>query len=316
MTKLVLTIEPNRSSSVVRVRIQAGETIAPALRVVQVTYNGKTVRLRRQPESAAIADFATAGGTQSLEIDFGGPMPAGAIIFPEQATGITSPLPQLLNDATGQLESRAQIWHPEHSPMRLKTLVSSLFAYNAHLAYLPCTFAGLTELREVPESLFFPLIYAKSFAGTFMGTGLTKVSRQMFAANGQAEDFSHCFANCTSLKEVPEDLFAANRLARNFESTFEASALQKIPAGLFRNTRKKGLFVRTFAATFVREVPAALMRDLAPLTVDGMFEPLQPLEHDPLRLKAGPVFSEDFFADTRTASGVPTLSADAEVHLL
>ncbi|MGN1209664.1 MAG: hypothetical protein ACI4SV_05130, partial [Duodenibacillus sp.] len=116
---------------------------------------------------------------------------------------------------------------------------------------------------------------------------------------------------CPNLREVPEDLFAANRLARNFESTFEGSALQKIPAGLLRNTRGRGLFVRTFAATPVREVPEGLMRGLCPVTVDGMFEPAGTLEHDPMRIKAGPKFSEDFFADTLCAAGVPTVSTDS-----
>ena len=48
------------------------------------------------------------------------------------------------------------------------------------------------------------------------------------------------------------------------------------------------------------------MNGTEPLNVDGMFEPAQPLEHDPMNIKAAADLPQDFFEATRTAAGVPT----------
>lgn len=306
MTKLVLDIVPTKKVSMVRVRIPAGETIAPTLQNVTVTYGKETQTRKRVLESATVIEFTSLPDVQKLSIDFGGPMPAGTLILPEQTGAIASPIPPLVNDATGALTPLGYIWHPEHPPVELKTLVSSLFAHNTHLVALPGTFSRLPNLTEVPESIFFPLIYIKSFAGVFALSGISQVSRQLFTANLQAEDFTESFAGCKNLKAVPEELFSTNAQAHIFDRLFAQSGLADIPEKLFWPTRKKGSFVETFARSCVTQIPPKLMNNLEPVDVDGMFEPAKLQEHDPENLKAACRFPTEFLIDTLKAAGVPT----------
>lgn len=165
MTKFVAEITVGKRDRLVTLRIPAGNTIAPSLRQVSVTFDGETSHHHREPISSTVLEYHPMPGTHRLEIDFGGPMPAATLILPEQTTAIISPIPALYNDATGMLSTAGHIWNPIKPPRQLTHLVSSLFAHNTHLVALSGTFAGLTALTEVPESLFFPLIYARTFTG-------------------------------------------------------------------------------------------------------------------------------------------------------
>lgn len=86
-----------------------------------------------------------------------------------------------------------------------------------------------------------------------------------------------------------------------------------LTAGLL--AKSLGLPVKRFiAATNVNDtVPRFLhggqMTDTEPVNIDGMFEPAERLPHDPMNIKAAPVFSQDFFDATRLATGVPTKRA-------
>lgn len=309
MTKLVLEIVPTKKVSMVRVRIPAGSIVAPSLQNVTVSYGKDTQTRRRVPESATVIEFTSLQETQKLTIDFGGPMPAGTLILPEQTGAIVSPIPPLVDDTNATLTPFGAIWHPKYPPAGLKSIVSSLFAHNTHLVALPGTFARLPLLTTVPESLFFPLIYLKSFAGVFALSGLTEVSRQLFTANLQAEDFTESFAGCKNLKKVPEDLFSTNAQAHIFDRLFAESGLSEIPEKIFWATRKHGSFIETFARSDVSEIPAGLMKNLEPSNVDGMFEPARILDHDPMHLKSACRFPSQFLADTLRATGVPTKHA-------
>lgn len=155
MTKFVAEITVGKRDRLVTLRIPAGNTIAPSLRQVSVTFDGETSHHHREPISSTVLEYHPMPGTHRLEIDFGGPMPAATLILPEQTTAIISPIPALYNDATGMLSTAGHIWNPIKPPRQLTHLVSSLFAHNTHLVALSGTFAGLTALTEVPESLFF-----------------------------------------------------------------------------------------------------------------------------------------------------------------
>ena len=306
MTKLVLEITPDKREPFVVVRVVAGPAIAASCANIIVEYANQTEVRRRQVDSVTEIALKTAQTKQQMTIDFGGPLPAGVLILPEQTTAILQPVPQLVEDGTGTIATHARIWHRDYPPQRLNSLVSALFAHNTHLTHLEYTFAGLPELKSVPESLFFPLIYTVSFVGVFAQSGLESVNRQLFAANLQAEDFSQAFLRCRNLEHVPEELFSGTAQARSFNGTFAESGLVDIPPRLFAGVRRRSSFVGTFARTPVRVVPPGLMRGLEPSNVDGMFEPEQGLDHDPIKIKAGPEFPQDFFDDTRMACGVPT----------
>lgn len=306
MTALILTIEPNKKRTSVRLRIPAGSAIAPELRQVHIDYGRTSRTYTRQPESALVVEFASLNTTARMSIDFGGPMPAGVLMLPEQVTGIDAPLPVLADDATGQLSSVCTIWHPDVLPVQLDHVVSSLFAHNTHLRSLKNTFAGLTALTSVPEALFFPLIYVSSFERTFAGSGIGQVHRQLFAANLQAADFTGCFEGCKALTHVPEDLLGVQTQAHIFDRMFADSALASIPAKLFAHTRAGGSFVQTFARTPIKSVPAGLFAGLDPRDVDGLVEPAHTIAHDPMHLLSAPKFAPDFFEATVSAAGVPT----------
>ena len=306
MTKLVLDITPSKRDPIVSLRFIAGSAIAAACSTITVTYGNQTEVRRRQVESMTVIEFRTLANTERMTIDFDGPLPSGVLVLPEQTTAISLPIPVLVDDATGALATHAHIWHRDYPPQRLSSLVSALFAHNTHLTHLEYTFAGLPELKAVPESLFFPLIYCVSFAGVFAQSGLEQVNRQLFAANLQAENFSNAFLRCKNLSSVPEELFSSNSQARNFNGTFAESGLTEIPGRLFSGVRRRSSFIETFAHTPVKVVPPGLMRGLEPVNIDGMFEPARAAEHDPIKIKAGPSFPQDFFDDTRNAVGVAT----------
>ena len=306
MTFLILDIEPNKKLSTVRLRIPASDQIAPSVSVVTVAYGSEKRHFRRQPDSAIVADFPALAYPARMTIDFGGVLPAGVLIVPEQTVGIPSPVPPLVDDRTGQLSFVCRIWNIEQPPAAFRSMVSSLFAHNTHTASLDRTFAGCTALETVPEPLFFPLIYAKRFTETFAGSGLAKLKRELFTANVKAEDFSGCFARCHALTEIPEELLASCRQAHVFDRMFAQSAVQAVPPRLFKATRPRGSFVQTFAGAPIASVPAGLMQGLDPRNVDGMFEPEHRRGHDPINLRTAPIFAPDFFADTVGAAGVPT----------
>ena len=309
MTKFIAEVTVGKRDRIVTLRIPAGNRIAPTLSQVTVTFDGQSSQHRREPVSSTVLEYHPMPGTHRLEIDFGGPMPAGTLILPEQTTAIVSPIPALHDDETGMLSTAGHIWNPAKPPRRLCSLVSSLFAHNTHLVALSGTFAGLTELHEVPESLFFPLIYARTFTGVFALSGIASVSRQLFTANLQAEDFSEAFMGCKNLHAIPAELFNTNTHARLFDRTFAESALASVPSPLFASVAKRGSYIETFARTQISQVPEGLMAGVEPANVDGMFEPAQRLEHDPMNIKAAAVFPQDFFVDTREAAGVPTKRA-------
>lgn len=306
MTKFIAEVTVGKRDRQVVLRIPAGNRIAPSLRHLTVSFDGQLSQHHREPDSSTVLEYHPMPGTHRLEIDFGGPMPAATLILPEQTTAVISPIPALHDDETGMLSSAGHIWNPAKPPRRLTSLVSSLFAHNTHLVALSGTFAGLTGLQEVPESLFFPLIYARTFTGVFALSGLKSVSRQLFTANLQAEDFSEAFMGCRNLATVPAELFNTNTHARIFDRTFAESSLAEVPGTLFANIAQRGSFIETFARTQITHVPEGLMRGLLPANVDGMFEPAHTLDNDPMNIKAAPCFGQDFFEDTRAAIGVPT----------
>lgn len=309
MTKFIAEVTVGKRDRLVVLRIPAGNRIAPNLSQVSVNFDGQISHHRREPVSSTVLEYHPMPGTHRLEIDFGGPMPAATLILPEQTTAVISPIPALHNDETGMLSSAGHIWHPSRPPHRLTNLVSSLFAHNTHLVALSRTFAGLTSLQEIPESLFFPLIYARTFTGVFASSGLTRVSRQLFTSNLQAEDFSEAFMGCKNLTTIPGELFSTNTHARSFDRSFAESSLTEVPATLFSNVAKRSSFIETFARAQIRFVPKGLMSGLNPTNVDGMFEPAKSIDHDPMNIKAAAKLPQDFFDDTREAIGVPTKRA-------
>ena len=63
-----------------------------------------------------------------------------------------------------------------------------------------------------------------------------------------ADSFNKTFYGCTSLKTIPERLFAKNTNATTVQSCFQnCTALQAVPAGLFGTTTKTKTLTSMFA---------------------------------------------------------------------
>ena len=84
MTKFVAEVTVGKRDRLVTLRIPAGNTIAPSLNQVTVSFDGQTSQHHREPISSTVLEYHPMPGTHRLEIDFGGPMPAATIILPEQ----------------------------------------------------------------------------------------------------------------------------------------------------------------------------------------------------------------------------------------
>ena len=66
MTKFVAEITVGKRDRLVTLRIPAGNTIAPSLRQVSVTFDGETSHHHREPISGCSARRATSGTRSSL----------------------------------------------------------------------------------------------------------------------------------------------------------------------------------------------------------------------------------------------------------
>lgn len=307
MAALELTLSVLKDQSNVSVLLPSLEQIAPSLREVFCRVdNSKRQSAQWEPGLTLSLQWQLKPGEHHLEIDFGGLLPSGVLTLPVQTKAITGVLPPLVRVEDGKPDHECRLWNPLTPPQQLSTVVPSLFALNPQLTSLPGTFANLPALKEVPESLFFPLIYVKHFENTFRMSGLAAVSPLLFNSNTAVESFFGVFSACKDLHQIPEDLFFSNTAVKRFDQAFADSGLKTIPAGLFQRARKNAYYLETFARTDIQEVPAGLFKDVEPRNIDGIFEPKGRCDHDPMNIKAGPRFSNDFFADTRSAAGIAT----------
>ena len=96
MTKFVAEVTVGKRDRLVTLRIPAGNTIAPSLNQVTVSFDGQTSQHHREPISSTVLEYHPMPGTHRLEIDFGGPMPAATIILPEPVSYTHLTLPTIL----------------------------------------------------------------------------------------------------------------------------------------------------------------------------------------------------------------------------
>ncbi len=286
-------------------RFKAVKELAPAFEVLHTVMDGETVTRHWAPTVDLTISWDLAPGLHHLSIDCGGLWPAETISLPEAVASIDSIIPTIADVATGEPEPTAFWLQKGDELTNLTSVFSSAFVRNTHRKSLARFFSGARHLTAIPETPFFPVIYAESFAGTFAHSGLTAVSGQLFNSTPLVRDFSECFMG-TPLTTLPPELFGETVMAQNFVRTFADTRLTAIPEELFASCAKGGRFTETFARTPVRQVPAELLSLLAPTDVDGMFEPPTAAPYDPMNIKTAAVFPAEFLRDTRNATGVLT----------
>lgn len=87
----------------------------------------------------------------------------------------------------------------------------------------------------IPENEISPIYDLNTHAFQSGDSHLTEIPEGLFDNLLLLNDFSYCFAWCTSLKSIPDNLFKKCRKAENFEGTFYQSGLRSIPLHLFDN---------------------------------------------------------------------------------
>ncbi len=220
MTKLVMMLKVKQKNLEVSIGFPAGSAVHNTLKSVEVRLDNTIQKLHRESHVDSTLKFETLAGYHRLSIDFGGAMPAGMLILPKQMISIISPLPLLVDDETAEPVGNASIWHPNHPPVNLKALISSLFINNPQLTSFNHTFAGTSGLKRIPDDLFASHPNTKSFVGVFARSGLERLRGATFESNFLATDFSEAFMGCESLEEIPWNLFRCNVHAVCFNRTF------------------------------------------------------------------------------------------------
>ena len=96
------------------------------------------------------------------------------------------------------------------------------------------------------------------FTSCFAGcSGLTSIPENLFANNTAVTNFGFCFNYCTGLTSIPENLFANNTAVTNFGYCFyQCSGLTSIPDNLFANNTAVTTFGYCFAScTSLTSIP-------------------------------------------------------------
>ncbi|MEE1099715.1 MAG: hypothetical protein UHY58_07320, partial [Alistipes sp.] len=79
-------------------------------------------------------------------------------------------------------------------------------------------------------------------------SSLEEIPAELFAANVKTKQFSETFADCTSLKEIPEGLLASCSAVTTVKGMFQGcTSLKTLPADLFNGCPSITIFETTFA---------------------------------------------------------------------
>lgn len=202
--RLTLTVKKRSRQTLA---FKAVKTLAPAFAVLHTVMDGEAVTRHWAAGIEFMIGWDLAPGVHHLSIDCGGLWPAETISLPDAVTSIDSIIPPIADVATGEPEPLAFWLQKGDELTNLTSVFSSAFVRNTHRKSLARFFSGARHLTAIPETLFFPVIYAESFAGTFAHSGLTAVSGQLFNSTPLVRDFSECFMG-TPLTTLPPNFSA------------------------------------------------------------------------------------------------------------
>ncbi len=131
----------------------------------------------------------------------------------------------------------------------LKCVEGSIFPEVASITKMTQLFAFCPKLESIPADLFKPLGAAKlRFSQTFEGcTSLKTLPEGLFAHNTATTHFAGTFSGCTALESVPENLLASCANLAYVNRMFSGcTALKAVPEKLFANNPKIETFEETF----------------------------------------------------------------------
>jgi len=169
----------------------------------------------------------------------------------------------------------------------LETVPAGLFKNNVAVSTgFEDMFFNCHSLKKIEGSIFPTSANVTSLSYTFANcTSLTEIPADLFAPLAESKTkFTAAFVGCTSLKSIPEELFRHNVNVTQFTGTFcGCSSLESIPAGLFSTTGKITTVKDLFAeCTSLKSIPSGLFAANGALTsFEGTFADCTSLETIP-----------------------------------
>lgn len=158
----------------------------------------------------------------------------------------------------------------------LRCVEGSIFPEGTSVTSMKQLFYNCPKLESIPADLFVPLGEAKklNFAYSFAGcTSLRSLPEGLFAANTKATNFQHTFTGCTALTTIPATLLSACAEVTNVQNLFSGcSSLAEIPATLFAGCKKIQYFEYTFAdCVSLTAIPETLFSAIGTTTTSVSF---------------------------------------------
>ena len=155
------------------------------------------------------------------------------------------------------------------------------------------------------------------FSGAFNScTSLKSIPENLFANNPAVTNFSYTFYSCTSLTSIPENLFQNCSPDEIFEETFcDCTSLQSIPEGLFANCPKAAGFSFTFSGcSALKSIPENLFANNTKVTdFSGTFVDCTSLKSIPENLFANNTKVTNFYV---TFSGCKALTGESPYTMI
>ncbi len=157
----------------------------------------------------------------------------------------------------------------------LHTIEGSVFPESTTITSMKQMFYNCPKLVNIPADLFKPFGTAKlKFTNTFTGcTSLKTLPEGLFATCSKATHFAGTFTDCTALESLPTDLLSACGEAKYVERMFlGCTSLKSIPEGLFAGCPKIERFEETFAeCTALGTIPEKLFSAIGTTTTSVTF---------------------------------------------
>lgn len=125
-------------------------------------------------------------------------------------------------------------------------------------------FSGLSKLTHVGKYLFRDCPELTYFAKCFYNcSSLVEIPENLFEGL-EATSFQECFSGCSSLKAIPSDIFKDSDVANNFSYCFyKCTSLESIPSDLFESVGQGTNFGYAFAFTNISSIPMNLFNGCA-----------------------------------------------------
>ena len=157
----------------------------------------------------------------------------------------------------------------------LHTIEGSIFPEVTTITSMKQMFYNCPKLVNIPADLFKPFGVAKlKFTNTFTGcTSLKTLPEGLFATCSKATHFTGTFTDCTALESLPANLLSACGEAKYVERMFlGCTSLKALPESLFAGCPKIERFEETFAECSALEtIPAGLFSSIGTTTTSIVF---------------------------------------------